>query len=888
MRRIRGAMLALLMILPLSLGHAQESRISLDIIGISSTDLAQVAIHASVLDSSGQLISGLGIDNFSVGGDLAGAARVTDVANVTDDDLDFATVLVMDTSSSMAGPPLSNAQAAARSYLAALGEDDPVALIAFNNQARLLVDYTTDRQRLIRAIDTLPYGGKTALYDATMLGIETAIAAPLPRRALVILSDGGEYGNVSESSRDDSVRAATVNGVPVYSIGLGWDIDRRFLEEISQESNGALYDSPTPDELVDVFRNLGFLFRSQYIVSLDVDVEADGKRYDFTLEVIGPDGSAAADRARLRAPIPVPLLFLPEEVFEEALREDTQITVEIRADQPIESIEFAVDGEVVSTEESYTIEPESRPPGEYQLDITVEDVEGDVGRLSRDFEIAALPPRVSDDFEADEEEEIVEAELISVDAGGQTEITQVEFIVNGEVLLVDDEAPYEFDLDPFTLAPESHTLSIRATNAGGQSTTVEKTFEVEKLPPRLAVEGLAEGAVVSDQLSGSITAAGQSPIASLTIEPDIGVTLSEDRLEFVLDAAQLPPGPNTILARAVDETGAETVQTIEFEVAPLPPTVALSGLQADAVISGPQEVSVEAGGQTAITRIDVAFDGGPAEPVTEGSFTIPAQALGDGSHEALVTVANEGGETASVSLPFSVQLPPTPTFTPTPTDTATPTNTPTNTPTATPTNTPTATPTDTPVPSDTPTMTPTATPSDTPSPTATATATPTPTPDLDITATAQAAQAMTETAAAPRRPQIPVRLCRRIRLCQRTHQRIRRRPLPPVRRCRRIRQSQRPLPPVRQSPPIRQSRRPLPPARQCRRILRSRHPQTPVRRCRRIRRADVHRHQYAHADGYARADGHRYQYADPNRYASADGHSHQHTDADGYARADGH
>ena len=196
-RRLHRAIIALLMFLPFSLVYPQESGISLDIIGITSTDLSQVAIHTSVLDSAGQLVSGLESENFSIGGDLAGLAQVTGVENVTDDDLDFASVLVIDTSSSMADQPLSMAQAAARSYLEALRPDDPVAIVTFSSTVQLVVDYTTDRERLNRAIDNLAYGGKTALYDATLLGIETATEAPLERKAVVILSDGGEYGDVS-------------------------------------------------------------------------------------------------------------------------------------------------------------------------------------------------------------------------------------------------------------------------------------------------------------------------------------------------------------------------------------------------------------------------------------------------------------------------------------------------------------------------------------------------------------------------------------------------------------------------------------------------------------------------------------------------------------------
>ena len=59
-RRLRRAILALLIALPFIVINAQEQGISLDIIGITSTDLSQVAIHASILDSSGQLVSGPG------------------------------------------------------------------------------------------------------------------------------------------------------------------------------------------------------------------------------------------------------------------------------------------------------------------------------------------------------------------------------------------------------------------------------------------------------------------------------------------------------------------------------------------------------------------------------------------------------------------------------------------------------------------------------------------------------------------------------------------------------------------------------------------------------------------------------------------------------------
>ena len=648
----------------------------------------------------------------------------------------FASVLVIDTSSSMADRPLTQVKQAARQYISALGPDDPVAIVSFSSKVSLVVDYTTDRDLLLRTIESLEYGGQTALYDATHRSIEIASNASMPRRAVVILSDGGEYGDVSEHSRDESVRAATVNGIPVYTVGLGWSIDRRFLELISAETNADFYNSPRLDQLITIYDNLAYLFRTQYIVTIDADVPADGKRYDFTLEVTTDDGRSSAGTATLRAPIPVPLLFLPDDLFAEALTEDTTIKVEIRADQDIESIEYALDGEVVATGESYTIEPGEREPGDYTLDITVSDVEGDIGRLSTEFEIAALPPTLSDDFVAAPQADVARTEVISVDAGGQTEITRVEFFVDGEVVKIDNEAPFDYGLDPFELSPEQHTLSIRATNAGGQSTTVEKPFDVGRLPPRLQIEGISEDTVVIDTIVGSVSVEGQSPIATLTTEPDIGAVVEGNRLNFTLNAVDFPPGRNTIAVRAVDTRGAAIVETIEFEVAALPPTVELSGVVIEAILRGDQDVEVQAGGQTEITQIEVAFDGGPSQRVLADSFTIPAQELGDGEHKAEVTVRNAGGESTTVTLPFTVSLPPTPTFTPTSTDTALPTETPTSTPADT--NTPPPTGTKVPTATDRPTAIDTVVPteSNTALPTLTDTAVFTATAILTITNTA--------------------------------------------------------------------------------------------------------------------------------------------------------
>ncbi|MYE27476.1 MAG: hypothetical protein F4X87_09770, partial [Chloroflexi bacterium] len=77
-RRALRFFIALVLLLPISVAFMQdESGISLNIIGIDSTNLSQIAIHTSILDSSERLVSGLEVANFSIGGDLASLANVT-------------------------------------------------------------------------------------------------------------------------------------------------------------------------------------------------------------------------------------------------------------------------------------------------------------------------------------------------------------------------------------------------------------------------------------------------------------------------------------------------------------------------------------------------------------------------------------------------------------------------------------------------------------------------------------------------------------------------------------------------------------------------------------------------------------------------------------------
>lgn len=549
----------------------EESGAKLEITGINATGLPEVVVTANVLDNLGQPVSGLGVDEFSLFGELTDLGTITSVENITDDNLAFASVLVIDTSSSMDGSPILNAQEAARQYVNALGPDDPVSIITFDTTARVVLDYTTDKNLLIETINSLRYGGKTALYDAAVLAVEQAAAAPLPRRAAILLSDSAEYGGVSSAVRQDALELAQIRGVPpIYTIGLGFGTDRSYLQQLASGTNARYFESPTPDELVDIYSSLAATFRSQYVITLNVDVEPDGAEYLLELIAETEFGSTNEDSVVLRAPIIRPIISFADGLFAEPIAEPITVTPNIQADDEIESVEFVVaDGEPIAGE-SVTIDPQEFAPGTYSLTVRATDSTGDVGEASVDFEIAALPSDVTLNWSPGDEP-ITEPQDITVDASGQTATESVTFTINDEVVVTSEEEPYGFTLDPADFAPGTYTLGVEVLNEGGVVTIVEQSYTIGALSPQVTIADLPENLVISEPVELTVTTGGQTPITDVTFDSGTGepvpLEIAEDGTAVItIDPNELGDGTFTGILAVTNEGGVTEIIEIPFTV----------------------------------------------------------------------------------------------------------------------------------------------------------------------------------------------------------------------------------------------------------------------------------------------------------------------------------
>ncbi|HEX5196403.1 MAG TPA: vWA domain-containing protein, partial [Gaiellales bacterium] len=127
-------------------------------------------------------------------------------------------VFAVDTSTSMAGPPLAAAIAAGQRLLDAAGSNDKVGLVVFDGSARTVTPLTGNTQAVQAALSTLTTNPGTALYDGIGDAARLTGQADGSRRVVVVLSDGDD--TASATSLDDLTAALARGGVEVDAVGL--------------------------------------------------------------------------------------------------------------------------------------------------------------------------------------------------------------------------------------------------------------------------------------------------------------------------------------------------------------------------------------------------------------------------------------------------------------------------------------------------------------------------------------------------------------------------------------------------------------------------------------------------------------------------------------------
>lgn len=260
--------------------HVASREVAPSLKGMMSADLEGSGIHVihtesrlvlvpvSVTDPMQRFVTGLNRDNFEV----FEGAKPQRIQHFSSEDVPVSVGIILDISGSMSDK-LERVRDAVNQLCEVSNPQDEYFMITFADEPRLAVDFTTNPDDLRKElVFTLPKG-RTSLLDAIHLGLRKMKNARYGRRALLIISDGGD--NHSRYGEREVKGLAKESDVMIYSIGM---FDRYvptpeelrgplLLSEISDPTGGRAFTVDNPNIMPSIARHIGMELRTQYVLA---------------------------------------------------------------------------------------------------------------------------------------------------------------------------------------------------------------------------------------------------------------------------------------------------------------------------------------------------------------------------------------------------------------------------------------------------------------------------------------------------------------------------------------------------------------------------------------------------------------------------------------------
>jgi Ca-activated chloride channel homolog len=234
----------------------------------SDVDLALV--NVTVTDPFNRLVTGLEQDNFRVYEDNVEQEIVT----FSSEDVPISIGVIFDFSGSMSNK-IDKAREAALDFFKTANPADEFFLVTFNERAELTSAFTNSVEDLQSRMMVTAPKGRTALLDAIYLGLSQMRGAHNAKRALLILSDGGD--NHSRYNENDIKRLVREADTQLYAIGIYDPLGYRnrtpeelngptLLSEVTELTGGRVFAVEHLNELPDIASKIGMELRNQYVL----------------------------------------------------------------------------------------------------------------------------------------------------------------------------------------------------------------------------------------------------------------------------------------------------------------------------------------------------------------------------------------------------------------------------------------------------------------------------------------------------------------------------------------------------------------------------------------------------------------------------------------------
>jgi VWFA-related protein len=258
-------------------------------------DTNLVLVPITVTTPLNQIVTGMEKENFRLFEDKV-EQEITYFASF---DAPISIGLVFDASGSM-GNKLTKSRQAAAAFFKTANPEDEFFLVQFNDRPQLVVPFTRDVEEIQNRLTFTQAKGRTALLDAMYLAMQTLKKGRNPRRALLVISDGGD--NSSRYTETEIRNLLKEADAQVYAIGIFEPIGARgrtaeelagpgLLSDLAEMTGGRHFPVDNLNDLPDIAAKIGLELRNQYVLGyISKNLNRDGKYRRITVKLNQPRG----------------------------------------------------------------------------------------------------------------------------------------------------------------------------------------------------------------------------------------------------------------------------------------------------------------------------------------------------------------------------------------------------------------------------------------------------------------------------------------------------------------------------------------------------------------------------------------------------------------------
>jgi Ca-activated chloride channel family protein len=251
-----------------------------------------VLVPVTITDPMNRLVTGLDKENFTV---FEGKSQ-QEIKSFSSEDAPVSLGVIFDMSGSMSSK-IERAREAVVEFFKTANPQDEFFMITFADKPEEVSDFTSSIEDIQgKLVYTVPKG-RTALLDAIYLGVSKMRQAKYPKKAMLIISDGGDnHSRYTEGEIKSMVKEADVL---IYAIGI-YDhyfpteeekLGPALLSDITELTGGRAFTIDNPNDLADVATKIGIELRNQYVLGYrPTNPIKDGKWRKIKVKLLPPKG----------------------------------------------------------------------------------------------------------------------------------------------------------------------------------------------------------------------------------------------------------------------------------------------------------------------------------------------------------------------------------------------------------------------------------------------------------------------------------------------------------------------------------------------------------------------------------------------------------------------